>query len=140
MRLLQYPNLRDSLTQLAEQLERCQKALSDYLEDKRERFPRFYFIGDEDLLEILGQAKNPQVIQNHLKKLFSGIHSVEFSEDIQRIVAIRSADGEIVHLCEAVPISGEVESWLSKLVVTVERTLQQLLKQCMAGFDGMLYK
>ncbi len=42
---------------------RCQKALADFLEQKRSAMPRFYFIGDDDLLEILGQAKNPLVIQ-----------------------------------------------------------------------------
>ncbi len=36
----------------------------------------FYFLGDDDLLEILGQSKNPAVIQSHLKKLFAGIHKV----------------------------------------------------------------
>lgn len=33
------------------------------MEEKRSAFPRFYFIGDDDLLEILGQATNPEVIQ-----------------------------------------------------------------------------
>lgn len=41
-------------------------------QEKRSAFPRFYFIGDDDLLEILGQATNPTVIQSHLKKLFAG--------------------------------------------------------------------
>lgn len=41
-------------------------------QEKRSAFPRFYFIGDDDLLEILGQATNPSVIQSHLKKLFAG--------------------------------------------------------------------
>ena len=70
---LKVPQLVETLTSLLDQLERCQKALSDFLEQKRKAFPRFYFIGDDDLLEILGQAKNPAVIQSHLKKLFAGI-------------------------------------------------------------------
>ena len=58
---------------------RCQKALTDFLEAKRSAMPRFYFIGDDDLLEILGQAKNPAIIQAHLKKLFQVVfhHSVQ---------------------------------------------------------------
>lgn len=43
-----------------------------FLQEKRSAFPRFYFIGDDDLLEILGQSTNPLVIQSHLKKLFAG--------------------------------------------------------------------
>jgi hypothetical protein len=41
------------------------------------------------LLEILGQAQNPAVIENHLKKLFMGIHSVGFSDDHTQIKAVR---------------------------------------------------
>jgi hypothetical protein len=71
---------------MLDQLERCQKALSEFLEEKRARFPRFYFIGDDDLLEILGQAKNPRVIQSHLKKLFAGAQD---RNEARRFVAHR---------------------------------------------------
>ena len=76
MSILRTPNLAKQLATMLDQLERCQKALADFLEEKRQRFPRFYFIGDDDLLEILGQAKNAEVIQTHLKKLFAGIFKV----------------------------------------------------------------
>ena len=72
-------------------------------------FPRFYFIGDDDLLEILGQATNPTVIQSHLKKLFAGIHSVDFDEGCNHIVAMKSLDGEVVSLRKKVQIMPEVE-------------------------------
>lgn len=79
------------------------------LQEKRSIFPRFYFIGDDDLLEILGQATNPTVIQSHLKKLFAGIHSVEFGQDNSVIIAMKSLEGEVVPLKKPVPISPEVE-------------------------------
>lgn len=77
--------------------------------EKRSLFPRFYFIGDDDLLEILGQATNPLVIQTHLKKLFAGIHSVEFDADKTHIVAMKSLDGEVVNLRNKIQITNKVE-------------------------------
>ena len=66
------PSLGRTLEQLVDQLNRCQRALNEFLEEKRSAFPRFYFLGDDDLLEIVGQSTNPAVIQSHLKKLFQG--------------------------------------------------------------------
>ena len=82
-------NINESLSVLVDQLERCQKALSDFLEEKRSKFPRFYFLGDDDLLQILGQSTNPEVIQTHLKKLYQGINKVVFTAGFQTITAIK---------------------------------------------------
>jgi len=60
--LCDIPGLKETLETILSQLDMCQKALNSYLEEKRSKFSRFYFIGDDDLLEILGQAKNPVVI------------------------------------------------------------------------------
>ncbi len=84
-------------------------SLTRAVQEKRSVFPRFYFIGDDDLLEILGQSTNPSVIQSHLKKLFAGIHTVQFSEEGREIVAMRSLEGELVPLKNPVPISADVE-------------------------------
>ncbi|XP_062329494.1 dynein cytoplasmic 2 heavy chain 1 [Osmerus eperlanus] len=129
--------VRNSLGSILDQLQRCQKSLNEFLEEKRSAFPRFYFIGDDDLLEILGQATNPTVIQSHLKKLFAGINCVEFDEQGQHMVAMRSLEGEVVPLRNLIRISSHVEVWLSELASEMKNTLKHLLFECVsAGKKG----
>lgn len=71
-------------------LEEIQKALDLYLETKRQIFPRFYFLSNDDVLEILGQSQNPQAMQPHLKKCFDNIKSL-------RMEAAVSADSLEAH-------------------------------------------
>lgn len=130
-----YPSLKTVLIALVDQLERCQKALNEFLEEKRSKFARFYFIGDEDLLEILGQAKNPNVIQSHLKKLFAGVHNVQFDKTVNFIVAMRSLEGEVVTLENPVKVTNEVEIWLQNFTQEMKYTLKTQLKKCLAVND-----
>ena len=44
-------------------LELCQKSLSDYLEVKKKKFPRFYFISANDLVDILSKGRYPPSVQ-----------------------------------------------------------------------------
>ena len=101
--------------------------------------PRFYFLGDDDLLEILGQAKNPRVIQSHLKKLFQGVHKVGFSEDGTRIVSMHSLEGEDVPLVTPVRITELVEEWLgdfaAQMKETLAKTLVEVVRAPEPGFD-----
>eukprot|EP01059_Diplonema_ambulator_P006458 TRINITY_DN16152_c0_g9_i2.p1 TRINITY_DN16152_c0_g9~~TRINITY_DN16152_c0_g9_i2.p1 ORF type:complete len:2158 (+),score=857.39 TRINITY_DN16152_c0_g9_i2:243-6476(+) len=128
-------DLGNSLKSILEQLDRCQKALNEFLEQKRDKFPRFYFIGDDDLLEILGQSQNPAVIQNHLKKLFSGIHKVQFDENKDHITAMVSLDGEVVPLSNEVQVTAEVEVWLAQLDREMRNTLIDMLWVCVKEHD-----
>uniref|UniRef100_A0A1I7WK50 DHC_N2 domain-containing protein n=1 Tax=Heterorhabditis bacteriophora TaxID=37862 RepID=A0A1I7WK50_HETBA len=100
-------SLKKSLEQIVDQLNRCQKALNQFLEvEKRSAFPRFYFLGDDDLLEILGQSTNPAVIQAHLKKLFQVCYVSTFSEC--------SFEQNMLHL------------WLQQLSDEMRKTLKKL--------------
>lgn len=84
------------LERLADLLAKIQKALGEYLERERASFPRFYFVGDEDLLEIIGNSKNIPRLQKHFKKMFAGVASIILNDDSTLVLGLVSREGEQV--------------------------------------------
>lgn len=62
------PNRLEDLEMISTGLEKCQKSLNDYLDSKRNAFPRFFFISDEELLSILG-SHECTCVQEHMIKV-----------------------------------------------------------------------
>lgn len=59
------PNIMNQLLWLECRLDVSQKELNSYIVEKRNVFPRFYFISDNDLLFIYGNS-DPFAIQGHI--------------------------------------------------------------------------
>ena len=106
-------------------LEKVLKSLRDFLETKRAAFPRFYFLGDDELLDILSQTRDPTAVQPYLSKCFDAIKSVEFAK--KPSTAMRSMiapDGERVEFSEPVYAEGPVEYWLREVETMMMRTVR----------------
>eukprot|EP00842_Homolaphlyctis_polyrhiza_P005476 jgi/Hompol1/592/HPOL_005362-RA len=129
----------ETLTEMNLQLEKIQKSLDMYLETKRQAFPRFYFLSNDDLLEILGQARDPNSVQPHLKKCFDNLHKLELAmagTDGRRhneAIGMHSGDGEYVPFSGPVIVEGPVELWLLEIESMMRVTLRKLLAGCLGN-------
>lgn len=123
----QNATLLDNLKTNNDILDDIQKKLEDYLENKRAAFPRFYFLSNDELLEILANSQNLDVIQQHLKTCFDNLVKLEINE--LDIVAMFSNEGERVPFNKVQKARGQVEQWLDSVQAEMRNTLQRLLKQ-----------
>lgn len=74
MRLVQKSkNNLDSLNKTSDNLDIIERQLEDFLETKRMAFPRFYFLSNDELLEILAKASRLNEVEPSLGKCFEGL-------------------------------------------------------------------
>ncbi|CAG8442752.1 1825_t:CDS:10 [Diversispora eburnea] len=129
--VLNIPTVQKSLERLSDLLSKIQKALGEYLERQRSTFPRFYFVGDEDLLEIIGNSKDVVRIQKHFKKMFAGVSNIVLNEDNTIILGIASREGEEVPFRVPIVLKDypRINDWLTMIETQMRISLAECLTE-----------
>jgi dynein heavy chain len=118
----------DDLRSLSSELDKCQKSLSDYLERKRNAFPRFFFISDDELLSMLG-SNNPVSIQPHMIKLFQNVKELLLVRGDTAVAGMSAGVDERFDFRTPQPTEGAVEVWMNLVESEMCRTLQSITKE-----------
>ncbi|XP_026758308.2 dynein axonemal heavy chain 6 [Galleria mellonella] len=90
------PKLYEEFVRNNEMLDQIMKCLEAYLETKRVAFPRFFFLSNDELLEILAQTRNPHAVQPHLRKCFDAISKLEFGVKLSESEMEITEEGTLV--------------------------------------------
>lgn len=121
-------------------IDQIQKSLDNYLQSKRMAFPRLFFISDDELLDLLAQAKNPYQLQTHMRKLFENVAQMEIVNNVQagglEIVSLMSEEGEKLQLVGSVKPRGTVTTWLKALEQKMRQSVAKELKQALDGYQN----
>ena len=130
--------LTPDLTDIDRTLKECQQKLDIYLEGKRGQFPRFYFVSNGVLLDILSKRSDPANIKSNLGIIFDAINDIEFADaDKKSIIAIRQVKNmatpedkqEVDMTAHPVKCDGKIEEWLCDLVASMKYSLRDLFEQ-----------
>jgi dynein heavy chain len=136
--------LSTSLDFVLEQLDLCKKSLADFLDGRRRQFPRYYFVSEADLLDILSNGGHPAKILSHIPKVYLSTKTIIFSKDGTseegRPVATEFVAGVGSEVCAfepPVPLNGKVEIYMQTLLDAQKTSIFQTVKRSLVRYQQL---
>ena len=128
------------LERIVEMLESCKHRLKEFLDGRRRQFPRFYFMSEADLLDILSNGSQPAKIMLHCSKIYLATKELTLQETDGRPVATAFVSGvgsETVQFAKPIPLEGEAEIYLETILRGMKHTLFTQVQRSLASYSSM---
>ena len=119
--------MKKTIAYVDSQFEISLQSLSHYLNHERESFPRFFFVADAELLNILSIKKDIKRIEKYIGAIFPGIIGIfDLEGDVSRQIAgLHSINGETLHFSDYHVVNNE--SHISLVLRNIEIMMEYAL-------------
>ena len=140
---LNIDGLYGKLEAIQGQLELCKKSLADFLDGRRRQFPRYYFVSEADLLDILSNGSTPEKILSHIPKVYLSTKTLVFSDEKSpegRPIATEFVAGVGEEVCKFEPpvaLEGKVEVYMQTVLDAQKRSIFATLQRSLIRYDEM---
>eukprot|EP00884_Botryococcus_braunii_P001776 jgi/Botrbrau1/1159/Bobra.0162s0047.1 len=111
-------------------LDQVQEGLNVYLESKRLAFPRFFFLSNDELLDVLSESRDPLRAQPYMRKIFEGVDHLHFEPNLD-VTGMYSEEGELLPLlCSFNPgaSNGAVERWFNLAETAMRDSVRSVIE------------
>jgi dynein heavy chain len=137
-----YDGREELLNTFFSEIEVCEKALNEYLEQKKKIFARFYFVSNQALLDILSNGNNPEKVDEYIGDCFDGMKGLDFIRGdgvpypSKRAKGMFSKENEYVPFGSEFVAAGAVENYLCDLEAKMQKTLLDILEVAKTAADN----
>jgi dynein heavy chain 1 len=109
---------------------------------------RFYFVNNEDLVEIIGNSNEPAKIVQHLSKMFAAMSNIDLQRPetestpggpqqvLMNALSMGSKEGEVVPFSNTIAVTSQVKEWLGILEREMSVTLAILLDKAQSSIPA----
>jgi dynein heavy chain len=133
----------EKLEFIQEQLDLCKKSLADFLDGRRRQFPRYYFVSEADLLDILSNGSDPNKILIHIPKIYLSTKTLTFSDQVSssgRPIATEFIAGVGSEACTfepPVPLEGKVEIYMQTILNAQKKSIFETVKRSLHRYQNL---
>jgi dynein heavy chain len=114
--------------------EQAEKKLTEHLDSKKNEFSRFYFLTEQDLLQILGSSDPLNTLNPHMIKLYENCK--ELLSEKKNIIGMKSTEDEFLPFEKPIRLESQqqVGLWMNKVDDEMKSSLKEYTREAIQDF------